>query len=93
MKKLILAATAGLVLTACSSGASGKMTVAEGAQMECRSITESGTILPKRICNNRATWAAIEEQEAEVAKQEIRDVKSQQGIMRDVVPKSASAPR
>lgn len=81
MKKLILAATAGLVLTACASGAGGKMTVEEGAQMECRSIYESGTILPKRVCNNKATWAAIEEQDREAAKEAINGVMSQRGQM------------
>lgn len=81
MKKLILAATAGLVLTACASGASEKMTVEEGAQMECRSIYESGTILPKRVCNNKATWAAIEERDREAAKEAINGVMSQRGQM------------
>ena len=29
--------------------------------------TESGTILPKRVCNNKATWAAIEDRNKEQA--------------------------
>jgi hypothetical protein len=81
MKKHIFLATAGLVLTACASGANEKMTVAEGAQMECRSITESGTILPKRICNNKATWAEIDERDKEAAKNAINGVMSQRGQM------------
>ncbi|WP_370276779.1 hypothetical protein [Hyphomonas atlantica] len=43
------------------------MTLEEGAQVECRTIQQSGTILPKRICNNKATWAAIEERNQEQA--------------------------
>lgn len=79
MKKLILLAAAGLVLTACASGTSEKMSVEEGARMECRSITESGTILPKRVCNNKATWAAIEERDKEAAKNAVNGVQSQRG--------------
>ena len=43
------------------------MTLEEGAKMECRTIQQSGTILPKRICNNKATWAAIEDRNKEQA--------------------------
>ena len=81
MKKLILVATAGLVLTACASSSKEKMSLEEGAQMKCRSIYESGSILPKRVCNNKATWAAIEERDKEAAKDAIGGVMSQRGQM------------
>ena len=50
-----------------SSTTSDKMSLEEGAQVECRSVERSGTILPKRVCNNKATWAAIEERNKEQA--------------------------
>ncbi|MEQ3649850.1 hypothetical protein [Hyphomonas sp.] len=50
-----------------SSTTSDKMSLEEGAQVECRNVERSGTILPKRVCNNKATWAAIEERNREQA--------------------------
>lgn len=81
MKKRILVVAAGLILTACASGTKEQMSLEEGAQMECRSIQESGSILPKRVCNNKATWAAIEERDREAAKDAISGVQSQRGQM------------
>ena len=91
MRKYFLTMAAGLALTACASSGSGDMTLEEGAQMECRTIYESGTILPKRLCNNKATWAAIEEREKEEAAETINGVKSRQGIIRDVIPKNSGS--
>jgi hypothetical protein len=81
MKQVLRVAIAGIVLTACASNGAEKMTVAEGAEMECRSIYESGSMLPKRVCNNKATWAAIEERDKEAAKDAINGVMSQRGQM------------
>lgn len=81
MKKSLLVALAGFIPTACASGADKAMSVDEGAKMECRSIQESGTILPKRVCNNKATWAAIEERDKEEAKSAINGVNSRRGAM------------
>ncbi|MEZ5985717.1 MAG: hypothetical protein R3B94_07175 [Hyphomonas sp.] len=79
MKQLLFVAAAGIVLTACVGTPKEEMTVAEGAEMECRSVYESGSILPKRVCNNKATWAAIEERDKEAAKDAINGVQSQRG--------------
>jgi hypothetical protein len=63
MKQLLFVAAAGIVLTACVGTPKEEMTVAEGAEMECRSVYESGSILPKlrqkpwvtwRLCGSRA---------------------------------------
>ena len=51
-----------------STAGQDEMTLEEGAKMECRTIQQSGTILPKRICNNKATWAEIDERNKEQAK-------------------------
>lgn len=81
MKRRIVFLAAGLVLTACASSGSSQMSVEEGAKEVCRSITESGTILPKRVCYNKATWAAIDERDKEAAKKTIDDIQSRRGYM------------
>lgn len=83
MKHLTICGAAAFVLAGCASTSerTGEMTIAEGAKMECRSVYQSGSILPKRVCNNKATWAAIEEQDAEAAKTAIDAVQSQRGFM------------
>ena len=86
MKYLLTLTATGLVLTACASSPKEEMTLAEGAKEECRMITESGTILPKRVCYNKATWAAIEERDREAAKNAIDGVQSMRGQM----PKSSN---
>lgn len=64
-----MAATAALLATACASTTtSDEMTLAEGATEECRTVQEFGSMLPKRVCNNKATWAAIDERDKEAAK-------------------------
>jgi hypothetical protein len=56
------------VCAACASSQAGhEMTLEEGAKVECRTLQQSGTILPKRVCNNKATWAAIEARNREQA--------------------------
>lgn len=74
MKQMLLIAAVGYVLAACASTGEGAMTLAEGEKMECRSITESGTILPKRVCNNKATWAEIDERDKEAGQETMRKV-------------------
>ena len=81
MKRQILYIAAGLVLAGCSSTGATQMTLEEGAKEECRSITESGSILPKRICYNKATWAEIDERDREAAKTAIDGVQSMGGQM------------
>ena len=73
---LSAAALGGLILAGCASTTErkGEMTVAEGAEEVCRSVTVSGSILPKRICHNRATCAAIEERDEEQAKEQMREI-------------------
>mgnify|MGYP003671632375 FL=1 len=66
----VLAAGLMVSLAGCaSSTGSEEMTLAEGAKRECRSIKEFGSMLPKRICNNKATWADIDERNEEQAKE------------------------
>jgi len=67
MKLFILVPVVMLIGGCASSTSSPEMTLEEGAKIECRNIQQSGTILPKRICNNKATWAAIEERNQEQA--------------------------
>ncbi|WP_291078656.1 hypothetical protein [Hyphomonas sp.] len=56
------------ICAACASSHPGQeMTLEEGARIECRNVQQSGTILPKRVCNNKATWAAIEARNKEQA--------------------------
>lgn len=81
MKRVFCLVAAGLVLAACASSPQKEMTLAEGAQVECRNITESGTILPKRVCNNKATWAEIDERDREAAKEAMGAAQSQRGQM------------
>ena len=58
------------VVASCASSPKTKsMSFEEGAKTECRSIQEFGSILPKRVCNNKATWAAIDERNRELAKE------------------------
>ena len=63
-----------VALAGCQTTRDDELTVAEGAKKECRSITESGTILPKRVCHNKATWAEIEERDREAAKENMRTI-------------------
>lgn len=66
----VLAAGLMVSLAGCaSSSGSEEMTLAEGAKRECRSIKEFGSMLPKRVCNNKATWADIDERNEEQAKE------------------------
>jgi len=59
-----------IALTACASTTkTEKMSLEEGAQKECRTIEEFGSMLPKRVCNNKATWAEIDERNEEQAKE------------------------
>ncbi|KCZ91828.1 hypothetical protein [Hyphomonas johnsonii] len=81
MKRTMLILAAGFALAACASSQHADMSVEEGAQRVCRSVTESGTILPKRICNNKATWAAIDEQNREAAAKTMDDIRSRRGYM------------
>ncbi|WP_370171286.1 MULTISPECIES: hypothetical protein [Hyphomonas] len=68
--KPVAFATFALALTSCASSATTeKMSLEEGAQQECRTIEEFGSILPKRVCNNKATWAEIDERNKEQAKE------------------------
>ena len=61
----VLAAGLMVSLAGCaSSTGSEEMTLAEG-----RSIKEFGSMLPKRVCNNKATWADIDERNEEQAKE------------------------
>lgn len=72
MKLAIPAIIAGMLfsVSACTSTpASTEMSLEEGAKKECRSIKEFGSMLPKRICNNKATWAEIDERNKEQAKE------------------------
>jgi len=72
MKLAWIALMGGMVVSvaACtSSAASEDMTLAEGAKQECRSIKEFGSMLPKRVCNNKATWVEIDERNKEQAKE------------------------
>lgn len=58
------------IFASCASSPKTKiMSLEEGAQTECRSVQEFGSILPKRVCNNKATWAAIDERNREHAKE------------------------
>ncbi|HPE46985.1 MAG TPA: hypothetical protein PLR76_01260 [Hyphomonas sp.] len=71
-----------LALVGCASTEkTGGMTVAEGAQEECRTVTEMGSMLSKRVCHNKATWAAIDDQDEEEAKKTMGDVRSRRGYM------------
>jgi uncharacterized lipoprotein YehR (DUF1307 family) len=81
MKRTMLILAGGFALAACVSSQHADMSVEEGAQQVCRSVTESGTILPKRICNNKATWAAIDEQNREAAAKTMDDIRSRRGYM------------
>lgn len=76
MKKITLIGTLVLAVSACASNdaISKEMSVEEGAQEVCRSVTVSGTILPKRICHNKSTWAAIEERDKEQAQDQMREI-------------------
>lgn len=79
MKRRMVFLVASLVLTGCVIHDAEEMTVEEGAKEECRMITESGTILPKRICYNKATWAAIDERDKEAADKTMDDIRSRRG--------------
>lgn len=79
MKRRVVFLVASLGLAGCVTDHASKMTVEEGAQEECRMITESGTILPKRICYNKATWAAIDERDKEAADKTMDDIRSRRG--------------
>ncbi|MEQ9436535.1 MAG: hypothetical protein RJQ02_12015 [Hyphomonas sp.] len=81
MRRHIAVLAAGIVLTACTSLQHEEMTLEEGAKQECRTITESGTILPKRICYNRATWAVIDERNKTAAAKTMDDMRSRRGYM------------
>lgn len=76
MKNLVLVAMAAISMTACASISAGstEMTLEEGAQEVCRSVTVSGTILPKRVCHNKATWAELEERDKERAQEQMRHI-------------------
>jgi len=81
MRRDIAVLAAGMFLTACTSFQHEAMTLEEGAKQECRTITESGTILPKRICHNKATWAAIDERNKTAADKTMDDMRSRRGYM------------
>lgn len=69
MLKTSIAGLAVMLAAGCVMTDHEEMTVAEGAQEECRSITDSGSIIPRRVCHNKATWAAIDERDREVAQE------------------------
>ncbi len=79
MKRTIAIFTCALLLTSCANikmMERTELTVEEGAKEECRYIDEPGSILKKKVCNNKATWAAIAERDkdnAEVFKNALND--------------------
>lgn len=81
MRRTITTLVSAILLIACTSAGHEKMTLEEGAKRECRSITESGTILPKQICHNKATWAAIDERDKTAAAKTMDDMRSRRGYM------------
>jgi uncharacterized lipoprotein YehR (DUF1307 family) len=69
MLKLLVGCAAVIAIAGCQTTRDEKLTVEEGAKEVCRSITDSGSILPRRICHNKATWAEIDKRDEEVAKE------------------------
>ena len=69
MLRLMIGCAAIIAIAGCQTTRDEELTVAEGAKEVCRSVTDSGSIIPRRICHNKATWAEIDKRDEEVAKE------------------------
>ena len=67
-RSLLMAGMIVSTVACASTAADPAMSLEEGAKQECRTVEEFGSILPKRVCNNKATWAEIDERNKEQAK-------------------------
>ena len=59
-------------LVGCTTSTKGPLTLEEAAKEECKNIAEIGSIVPKRICHNKATWAELDKQAEEEGKELMR---------------------
>ncbi|MEO1641961.1 MAG: hypothetical protein AAFR74_01400 [Pseudomonadota bacterium] len=77
MKKVLLAGVFVLpLLSACTITRTAALSVEEGAKEECREYAVSGSLIPDRVCNNKATWAEIDERERDSANEELEEYRT-----------------
>ena len=71
MKALLAAAIVGTLLSlgACASAPASDEPelVVDGVEWECRRITDTGKMIPKKICGSPEQWAQHDADEAEMA--------------------------